>query len=247
MKTITVFGLLFLLMIIASCQRQITSFEECTVAGNPVMESYPRQCAAEGQTFVEEIEEQPAVIAEYHECTEQEKQAEACTFEYNPVCGIVDNGIRCIKEPCQSTDAVTFGNACGACAGQSYGYYPGACEDLQFVLCGETITGFDPVKYAQDSNGICVDVCPGNFDPFMTQIGIELCIPHYGTEDIGNWETCKRSFESCNCVKAYETTAEEQISDAQYRCVPDMYAERLLFRSGLDRLDKIGRQSVAIA
>jgi len=33
----------------------ITSFEECVAAGNPVMESYPRQCRANGQLFVEEI------------------------------------------------------------------------------------------------------------------------------------------------------------------------------------------------
>jgi hypothetical protein len=33
----------------------ITNFEECAVAGNPVMESYPRQCNANGQTFTEYI------------------------------------------------------------------------------------------------------------------------------------------------------------------------------------------------
>lgn len=34
----------------------IKNFEECVAAGNPVMESYPRQCRANNQTFVEEIE-----------------------------------------------------------------------------------------------------------------------------------------------------------------------------------------------
>jgi|GEM_PF-916821 len=33
----------------------ITNFGECVAAGYPVMESYPRQCAANGQTFVEDI------------------------------------------------------------------------------------------------------------------------------------------------------------------------------------------------
>lgn len=39
------------------CQTEtaITNFEECAAAGNPIMESYPRQCAANGQTFTEEI------------------------------------------------------------------------------------------------------------------------------------------------------------------------------------------------
>jgi hypothetical protein len=30
----------------------INSFEECVAAGNPVMESYPEQCAANGQNFI---------------------------------------------------------------------------------------------------------------------------------------------------------------------------------------------------
>lgn len=36
-------------------QNSITDFESCVAAGNPVMESYPRQCRANGQTFVEDI------------------------------------------------------------------------------------------------------------------------------------------------------------------------------------------------
>lgn len=34
---------------------EIASFAECIAAGNPVMESYPRQCRANGLTFTEEI------------------------------------------------------------------------------------------------------------------------------------------------------------------------------------------------
>jgi len=33
----------------------VTSFDECVAAGNPVMESYPRQCRSGNQTFVEDI------------------------------------------------------------------------------------------------------------------------------------------------------------------------------------------------
>lgn len=32
--------------------KSITSFAECAAAGNPIMESYPEQCAANGKTFV---------------------------------------------------------------------------------------------------------------------------------------------------------------------------------------------------
>lgn len=33
----------------------VTSFEACVGAGYPVMESYPRQCRADGQNFIEDI------------------------------------------------------------------------------------------------------------------------------------------------------------------------------------------------
>lgn len=60
--------------------KEITNFEECIAAGNPIMESYPRQCSANGQTFVEVIEEQAESelsikeaigIARNSECTEK--------------------------------------------------------------------------------------------------------------------------------------------------------------------------------
>jgi hypothetical protein len=34
---------------------KITNFDECVAAGNPVMESYPRQCTVGGKTFTENI------------------------------------------------------------------------------------------------------------------------------------------------------------------------------------------------
>ncbi|KKT21312.1 MAG: hypothetical protein UW04_C0006G0015 [Parcubacteria group bacterium GW2011_GWB1_43_8] len=33
----------------------VTNFEECAASGNPVMESYPRQCRHDGKTFTENI------------------------------------------------------------------------------------------------------------------------------------------------------------------------------------------------
>jgi len=39
-----------------STPEQVTNFEECAAAGNPVMESYPRQCrTTDGARFVEDI------------------------------------------------------------------------------------------------------------------------------------------------------------------------------------------------
>lgn len=36
-------------------EQVITNFEECIEAGNPAMESYPRQCRANNETFTEDI------------------------------------------------------------------------------------------------------------------------------------------------------------------------------------------------
>jgi len=227
----------------------VTSFDECVEAGNPVMESYPRQCRHDGQLFVEQIEEAPqqSLSPIRMECSEEQKQARICTADYRPVCGLVPNGIQCVTAPCPTHDAVTFGNACSACAGQADAYYEGACEEQIFVVCQETVTGFSAEELAEDMGGICVDVCPANMDSYMTQIGVELCIVHYGAQEIAQWPVCEQSTSSCECVRTYETTDNQPIADAEYRCVPEQYASRLLFRAGLDRLDEQGEQSVMIA
>lgn len=241
-----------LLAIMSACQpgqqQEIDSFEQCVEAGNPVMESYPRQCNAGGENFIEEVETPiPNPAPKFHECSEEEKEAEICILVYDPVCGLADNEIRCITAPCPSTDAVTYSNGCEACSSGVIGYYEGSCIDQEFVVCQDTATGFDPVQYASDAGGICVDVCPNNYDPFVTQAGIQLCIRHYGIDDIIDWVECARSSDSCECALAYETTTGEMIDAPKYRCVPKRYAERLLFRSGLDRLDEKGEKSVVIA
>lgn len=60
-----------------------------------------------------------------------EHRPEMCTKEYRPVCGEVDNGVRCITTPCDSTDRRTFGNACMACADpKTVGHWPVPCERL---------------------------------------------------------------------------------------------------------------------
>ncbi|MFH0956950.1 MAG: hypothetical protein V1813_03735 [Candidatus Aenigmatarchaeota archaeon] len=71
-----------------------------------------------------DVEVKPA----YHECTAEEKAAEACTMEYHAVCAQVDTGIRCITTPCPSTEWKTFGNSCSACATENVlGWKEGAC------------------------------------------------------------------------------------------------------------------------
>lgn len=239
--------LLYGLIILAACsQVLVTNFEECLAAGNPAMESHPRQCIHDGENFVEVLDEPVLAGPEFTAC--DTPRPEACTREYNPVCAMKDNGLRCITSPCQSEDAVTESTSCTACSDQTIsGHYPGPCEVHQFVVCADSVNPFDINAMAIDPGWICVDICPGNYDPYITQIGATFCINHYGENEIGEWEVCSASSTTCNCVKAYETTQNDQIGDAEFRCVPDNYAERLLFRGGQEHLDEDGQASVVIA
>jgi hypothetical protein len=45
--------------------REINNFEDCVAFGNPIMESYPRQCKANGETFVEDLEIKERKIPEW--------------------------------------------------------------------------------------------------------------------------------------------------------------------------------------
>lgn len=58
-----IFVSLFVLTL-AGCTNTIDSFQECANAGYPVMESYPRQCRADGQTFTEHIDGEKRYISE---------------------------------------------------------------------------------------------------------------------------------------------------------------------------------------
>ena len=60
MKNKIIFSILALLAIVLSACDQvqpipITNFEECARAGNPITESIPRQCNANGKNFIEKI------------------------------------------------------------------------------------------------------------------------------------------------------------------------------------------------
>lgn len=57
-----------------------------------------------------------------------DNRPDVCTQIYQPVCGLVDTGIRCITTPCPSAEYKTFGNACTACSDKNVtGYSEGEC------------------------------------------------------------------------------------------------------------------------
>jgi hypothetical protein len=59
-------------------------------------------------------------------CSPESRQAQACTKEYRPVCGLVE--VQCVTTPCNPVPE-TFSNACSACAtGNVTSYTVGSCQ-----------------------------------------------------------------------------------------------------------------------
>jgi len=103
----------------------VTNFEECVAAGNPIMESYPRQCSDQDQTFFEEIEKDPSLPTPPNLPLDSRNQ-KPCTREYQPVCGEVQ--VQCIKAPCPPIKT-TFSNRCEAENAGVKNATEGACID----------------------------------------------------------------------------------------------------------------------
>lgn len=80
--------------------RVVDSFADCEAAGNPIMESYPRQCRHDGQLFVEPLE-QPLPLPP--------SEPVACTMEAK-ICpdgsAVGRTGPNCAFAPCPGEGAV---------------------------------------------------------------------------------------------------------------------------------------------
>ncbi len=67
--------------LLVACGREITTFDECVEAGNPAMESYPRQCRSEDKVFIEEVAVRGVMeIAQASECVEKGDLTEEYTY-----------------------------------------------------------------------------------------------------------------------------------------------------------------------
>jgi len=62
------------------------------------------------------------------ECTNP--RPEMCTMDYRPVCATKDTGVRCVTQPCDSTEIATYSNGCSACSDPVVlSHVPEACKE----------------------------------------------------------------------------------------------------------------------
>jgi len=160
MKKHTMIIMIALLVAVSACtvdkKPAITNFEECIAAGNPVMESYPRQCSDGDNTFTEDIGQEldmgdcKVYFDGCNTCRVMENDEVACTRMF---CEEYDEP-RCLDEeveyitctedqkaaeictmdytPVCGDDEVTYGNACMGCAsGNIDTYVMGECASQE--------------------------------------------------------------------------------------------------------------------
>lgn len=140
------------------------SFEDCVKLGNPVMESYPRQCNTEdGQHFVETLTE-PIVPP-------KDNEGSGCFEDSGPVCALIQ--VQCIKAPCPPLFE-TIESECLAKERGSLllGYHSGTCEKDLEQTCSSDDDCSLPMEFAIQSNcpfesrcigSACAVVCPVGF------------------------------------------------------------------------------------
>ena len=87
---------ILIMIFITGCSEavEITNFEECIAAGNPAMESYPRQCRANDITFVEEIDTIPT--------TDSDDVGPLATYFFDE---IIEKGVEKMGQPIGGFDA----------------------------------------------------------------------------------------------------------------------------------------------
>ncbi len=166
---------------------EITSFQECVDAGNPVMESYPAQCEADGTVFVQELSDEEMCenlfmgtwLPEHNECegiSEDEcYQLDGVYDSCASACRHEPEGTPCTKQcvfVCEvgagASDDVNNGHddlpISEECESEGGTWLPehNECEYIEKDFCTETGGTFydceSACRHDPDAE-MCIDVC----------------------------------------------------------------------------------------
>ncbi|MFC1753833.1 hypothetical protein ACFL96_10660 [Thermoproteota archaeon] len=151
----------------------VTNFDECIAAGNPAMESYPRQCRHGDRTFTEEIEE-PIMPPEEKKgkiLGDVKEEPEEPEEEAGPVCGdgICDENCQDCPEDCKcGIDEACYDGACKKITcGRDY-----ECDDdeacttdiCQYPAHPNAYCDHEDVVKCRNNDDCCPEECNANDD-----------------------------------------------------------------------------------
>lgn len=223
-------------------QNEVTNFEECVEKTGIVMESYPRQCRYNDQTFVEEIDEPIAPPEDFAcedmcgdgECQEMVCQADGCPCAEDELiceedCG--EQGPRCGDGTCDPNED------CGICFQDCKCESPAECHNRECVVpeCGSAgdcndenactkdecffaghpnaYCGYEDIKKCRDNDGCCPGGCTSvDDDDCKVECGNDVC------EEGEDEENCEE-----DCVS--EPECGDQVCDEyeEETCPQDCY------------------------
>lgn len=183
-----------------------------------------------------------------------DSRPEVCTLQYDPVCAVIDTGVRCVTEPCPSYEIQTMGNSCSACSNTNViGYIPGECAVDREDGSDQMFPGEGEFVLCKDGGCQIVDECPAGYDEFASQIG-PACQRAVTKQLVEQWEMCETSL-ACSedefCTFIDHGTSDRQFKwdspEEAWRCMPQDYNSYLIHGSGMTTRDEFGRESTMIA
>jgi len=149
----------------------------------------------------------------YHVCTDAEKNAEACTMDYKPVCGYSKDGVW-----------KTYSNACTACSsGQVYKWKEGKCDESvkceshHKVQCHDgNVYWYDSCGNAEEKKTYCEHGCEdGKCVELSDEDYVKKCYDGhvYLFDSEGNkikkYKYCEHGCENAECIDHDEENCEE--------------------------------------
>ncbi len=146
-------------------ETQVSNFEECLAAGNPAMESYPRQCRHEDKTFVEDIGKE---LKKYDIETSLKKELSESLLQY---------GEKTVRRK-GSMDPIAFGGE-DLGSGQLFNNDKNKSIDKWYVKMGKrTETGVTTKTHSLKIDDTCL----------IHAIGFKngSCVTYFGIDENGN-------------------------------------------------------------
>lgn len=146
-------------------KKEVTDFESCAAAGNPIMESYPRKCSADGQTFTEVLKGTGESCSQSADCQLPMDYAvrSNCPYQafcYNQKCAV---GCPLWQEKTNTWEVKCQEDKdCNCAAWNEQTNYACACVDGQ---CASIVAGSDTnsVVCGQEEK-----LCPDGFPVYRT-------------------------------------------------------------------------------